>query len=417
MSSEAVDSATSQFSRLGTSLDSILERLHSKLLDAQRTDSELVEILAFPKEFFETQCREWVEEQLNLVGPEEEPPFEAISNAARAVAELEAHLLEVYAAISWSQDFAGYLWWIRHRQEELNISNLIIVPTPASDFVTDTRGLTARCFRDFVEALSPELPPQKMVALSRLRILRLPRFDGTDARWHPLSLAHELGHLVWDKEKVVEWLAAVEPASGARYAESEAIDTARRTWESGVSNPSNPWFNMLVQWLVETACDSILAAYYGTEGLNALETYVQVQSGTDNSSTHPPIAERVMVQRGQAPDAAGTGNESQDYKVVWQAYCALALRLRDEVHARLLPDVGGEDYLRTSQRVIDSSTAALHANDPIDVHSPSSQVWLPEEARLRPSAIESGLVRTLWQSGHGVYASLDSYKSALVLQP
>ncbi len=206
--------------------------------------------------------------------------------------------------------------------------------------------------------------------------------------WHPLTLGHELAHLKYTKARAIGWLATRE-SSGRGELVADAVELAKSRREPTVPTP---WFQALVSWLTEVACDTSLAYYYGDEGLDALGSHLSVHARRDDSPSHPSPELRLAIQAADGPEELRRFNPSiahQDEAARRRtALIALALECRDSVKGEL--ERLGSFSAGSSDSVAESATSHLEQGI-----TPVSQSWERQVLLKRPVSIETGLVRAL----------------------
>ena len=321
-------------------------------------------------------------------------PMARINFAAVAVqlAQVEDALVDLRRAVTWSSRFSGFNWWLRQRQAEMGIDSFIIIAGPGScrDFLIERVSSVAKSFEQAKLFLG--MADDKIAKLAKVRILTVPQHDGASAKWHPLSLGHEVAHLCFDQEWILKWLAGQPTTSGA--AESSIL-MARQALDVGLSRPtSQRWFLTLCSWLIETSCDAAMFHYYGAPGIDALATYLSVHSDADDGEDHPSPEVRVAAL--QAPDVTAldsyrlTADQPPNARERKNSYCELAVSVRDSVLQQL-----GIDFLDTAGRdeVTEKAAASLTAGT-----TPKAGDWQAGWVVDRPATVETGLVGSLWAS-------------------
>jgi deoxycytidine triphosphate deaminase len=312
------------------------------------------------------------------------------SAAALNLAQLEDALVKLRRAVSWSSRFSGFNWWLQRRQKELAIDQFLVVPGPGScrEFWIERESSLASSFRDLSDVFT--LSDDQLDRLDNIRILTVPRTDGASARWHPISLGHELGHLKFTLSWAHNWLS--KATSSSEFAKS-AVALAKETNEPG-SGPAYPaWFGQLLSWLTETACDSVMQHFYGEEGLEALRTYLNVHSDVADGNDHPGPVLRLRALAADGPKDLRSLHEKAAVNPVTRqrrnAYCQLAVQCRDAVRDEL---EGVPSVMAASDVVLGLAKSAM-----ADGSTPKAADWNADEVEERPSSVETGLVRSLWQ--------------------
>ncbi len=324
-----------------------------------------------------------------------------------SMTSLEDALLRLDEGIAWAGKHSGFNWWLRHRQEELGCGQYLVIPRPGSsrDFRIEPEPTLAIRLQELETVHQFELSEEALDRFGRLRLLTVPHQDGASPRWHPISLGHELAHIVYTKDVVHNWLSKAKTRTSAAT-EAKGVAKGDRSVAEVYAKSNLKWFGNLKSWLAETACDSVLAFYYGEEGIEALEFYLGAHSDVGDSASHPSPELRLAVLRAEGGSRLN-GHRSKDSmqqleKLQRNAYCDLAVELRDEIWKNLGESaVAPIADVRTSVR--DSAIACLSNGLP-----PRSEDWDEDLVRESPSTIETGLVSAEWRrildEGTALYA-------------
>jgi deoxycytidine triphosphate deaminase len=380
--------------RAAQAVDALLDRIRFDLTDGflpQR--GELLDVLDFGEGVAARIERYAYDDILPL----EQWQVAGTNFAAVAVqlAQVEDALVDLRRAVTWSSRFSGFNWWLRKRQAEMGIDTFIVIAGPGScrDFLVERVSSVAKSFEQAKLFLGME--DDKITQLKRVRILTVPQHDGASAKWHPLSLGHEVAHLCFDQAWIIRWLA--DQPTGSGPAESSIL-IAGQTLDGGLSHPTlQRWFLTLCSWLVETSCDAAMFHYYGEPGIDALATYLSVHSVPEDGDDHP--APEVRIAALQALNAAALdkyrlkADQPLALKERKNSYCELAVSVRDSVLQQL-----GIDFLDTAGRdeVNEKAAASLIAST-----TPRAGDWQAGWVIDKPATVEAGLVGSLWASLSG----------------
>jgi deoxycytidine triphosphate deaminase len=400
MSAPAVQDESS---RLALAIDSQIAAIARRATKQAGVYLRLAEILP---QGIGAEISEWREEQRALQGSD---PAVQSGNLAGIIRGLENQLMHLGDALSWSLSSSGVTWWLNQRSKEIGIAEYLVIPrgSYSSDFQIDTIGELRGAVDNLVFVGAAQLDADTLDGLAKVRLLNVPLYDGLEAKWYPI-LTHELAHLKFEKGWISEWVAGLDtqPNSAARIAADYAV--ARR------NDPQrSPWFDRLLAWLTEVACDSAMCFYYRAEGANALESISRLWGNQDDSTTHPAPSTRLLIQRSSDLDCLDRYRTSDytsvDLQTSRNAFCDLALRLREDVKQEL-----GTRFPHGARAIQNTVfRQAVKAIEPdIDAAlSPSTQTWDRTIVKDSPSVVESGLVRALWsgeiQEAHGSYAAYD----------
>jgi deoxycytidine triphosphate deaminase len=381
--------ATYGFLQAARSVDSLLNQIKIALQNGLLPQRDaLLGILEFDDTIEQAVCRYAYDQVLAL-----EQWDEVASNFSANTLQLtllEEALVKLHDAVKWSSDVSGFNWWVQTRQKELAVQSLIVVPAPGTskDFEIDPVPALGSSFRRVQAFVS--ISDEKLAQLDSVRMLTVPRSDGASAKWHPISLGHELAHLRFTAEWVCSWLAGVQ-------SDDETVRTARGIAEdltaAGLkSATTEKWFVTLNKWLIETACDATMTHYYGLQGVTSLDTYLSVHSKLEDGEEHPSPRLRLAVLGARVQ--ADLENFMLDYshglhsRYRRNAFCSLALELREKVWS----DLGGTAIDRDARdRLTASAVKSMDSGTP-----PVSKEWDTELMVAKPATIESALVASLW---------------------
>lgn len=311
-----------------------------------------------------------------------------VASYSLALGQLEDSLIKIHDALKWSETKSSLQWWIHRRVAELGLSGLLIVASPGSTRTFEVERSSS--LQEALVKLSGKVPvgQEVLARASKFRLLTVPYRDGAEALWHPISLGHELGHLRFTEEWVDGWIAG-QPIEGASRAVSQAINVARALTERTAS--TYDWYVQARDWLMETACDTVLAHFYGEPGLQALRAYLDVHSAPSHTATHPSPDLRLWVIQSDEPhpDAAELLDKSvlptlTNRLEVFQTFAPLIRStVATELEGNYAPE-GRDEVTR----------AALKRR--LTGEPPNSGEWGQDVVRESPSTVETGLVASLW---------------------
>jgi deoxycytidine triphosphate deaminase len=318
-----------------------------------------------------------------------------VANLAVSLSQLEYALIDLRRAVAWSARFSGFSWWVENRQRELGLEDRVILPAPGSahDFETERESSVASCLKAVWKAIGPAESDgsdfwEDSTVLSQLRVLTVPQSDGASPIWHPISLGHELAHLLFGYAFVDQWLKPLRDGS----------DTASLMKSAGLSAhdfANEIGYRLLRSWLVETACDTCLHFTYGDYGLVALETHLSANSPPDDQPEHPSPDLRLDVLRANSVENLDRyrSGPSEGKMEQWKdAFCALAVPFRDHVKEWLRAKPAGRvRYPAIEKKVFREAQASLRDRRP-----PSSADWANNVVELAPSIIERNLIAAYW---------------------
>jgi deoxycytidine triphosphate deaminase len=303
---------------------------------------------------------------------------------------LEGALVKLHDGVKWSSDVSGFNWWVQTRQKELGVQSMLVVPAPGTskDFEIDPVPALGSSFRRVQSCVT--ISDEKLTQLDSIRMLSVPRSDGASAKWHPISLGHELAHLRFTAEWVCKWLADVHSDDEiVRTASGIAQDLAAVGLKSATTEK---WFVTLNRWLVETACDATMAHYYGSQGITSLDTYLSVHSRFEDGEEHPSPRLRLAALVARAPEdlAVFRLNHSHGLHGRYRrnAFCSLAVDLCERVRSDL-----GQAAIDQSARDTATDGAVKSMDSGV---LPESKEWDPELVVNKPATIETALVASLW---------------------
>lgn len=339
-------------------------------------------------ESVESRVLDFASEMLGHEPTEQDWPL--LLSATLTLGQLEDALRDLREAVSWSARSSGFNWWLRRRMHDLGQEGFIVIASPGSarDFVIEQKPRLKNRFDEANTILA--LDADRLEQLARIRILTVPHNDGSKARWHPISLGHEIGHLLFGRSWVEKWLAS-QPVTGPT-AVNDAIEIAQDGHDSSrVTQPA--WYTELISWLSESACDAAVAYIYRDEGIACLQAYLDVNSAKLDKPGHPSPDLRIaalaaaeaadLLARFQTPAREGAGLRNRK-----QAYAHLVIACREAVFTILerVPFNAEE----SSQALADALRAQA-MNWP-----PRTDVWSRDQVETRPTSLEAALVRSLW---------------------
>lgn len=394
-----------EVARLGASIDQVIADIRYSSLQRDSPFRDL-DALFNLQPSFTAQVRDFAEEMWDTAAlAQSAMDFSEIDTLRQLLTALETELFNIRSAISWSTTSSGFYWWLKQRQSELNIRDVIIIPKPshATLFRIDPRGELMHKLTNLSTIL--ELSADQIKLLGNVRLLNVPKHDGMDPRWHPLTLAHEIAHLKYNFQWIVEWIRSQLASSFRRQETKLALSFAKALGSkkkpiASAQGTGSAWFEYLAKWLGEVACDSVLSFFYRDEGVVALEQYMAIASRPTSSETHPSPGMRCAVQRVSSVRELAQYCERSKQRMDWwqteRSFCELALRLRWDLHRELEGIMGGTDFQREAECMLLSSVEAITESTAGEAHSPPSQTWDRRIVLERPSAIESGLIRALW---------------------
>jgi deoxycytidine triphosphate deaminase len=388
---ESIDGAV----RAASAIDAVLEKIRQDLvlsLLPQRND--LLNALSFEESMSE-RVANYAQRLVRLKQWDQLPKL--LGAVGLELGQLEDSIVDLRRAVSWSSRFSAFNWWLRNRQRELKVFDYLVIAGPGScrEFHIERTPSVADHFEK--ANLSLRIPEGSLSQIRRIRILTVPQNDGASAKWHPISLGHELAHLKFNDDWVLQWLAGQRNIRGTA---ARAVARAREQLESGGLILQESWFSELISWLVECACDATLHYFYGDKSKQCMSTFLSIHSDLADSKEHPSPKLRLAVldatasaelRRFRAPQHESSSSYNRK-----NSFCQLAILCRDEV-GRQLSDIGIDKTLREDIR-----KGAL--DDEERNCPPHSASWSWESICNGLSAIEAGLVESLW-SEYGTEAS------------
>ena len=389
-----------EISRIGHSLKLVIADIRDLTEGFDHHFSTISKALAF-EPTVDVQIDDWMQQQvkLALATRQKKVAFSIIRNATTLLTSLEEYLFTVRESLKWSLNLSGFTSWLTRRLGELDASEIIAIPRPhhAVEFALDDVGLLASSLHGLVENGIMSIPPQQLATIRKIRLFSVPRHDGLDARWHPVTLAHELGHLRYSDSFITDWLSR-QKITGRSESGKTAIRIAKALKAGTKVGPD--WYATLVNWLVETACDSVLLFYYGMEGVNALESLLSITGEPHDTDTHPESQLRIKILRTAAAveiksERVKDLDADAGYVQAQHAYCEFAHWVKRDILADLASRFS-VDFRLLSDRVRRDALIAIGSTLSAQSHSPHSQLWEQEHVAHNPSVIESGLVRSLW---------------------
>ena len=324
--------------------------------------------------------------------------------------QLEDALVDLRRAVTWSSRFSAFNWWLRNRQKELGLSDFLVIPGPGScrEFHIERSSSVAAHFEKANKSL--KIPDSSLQEIRRIRILTVPQADGASAKWHPISLGHELAHLKFDEEWILQWMSSRRGVTGA--AQQAIAKAKQQTDPTALSRLPERWFTELTSWLEECACDTTLHYIYGDESLRAMSTFLSVHSDASDSAEHPsPTLRMAVLESASSANLRkfrAPANELSSALNRKNSFCQLAIPCRDEVR-RQLDEIGIDGSVR--KEVLDSALDDEARNSP-----PHSSSWAWQSILEDISAIEAGLVGSLWSERRAAVADPAERTKMLRLQ-
>ncbi|WP_162529333.1 dCTP deaminase [Segeticoccus rhizosphaerae] len=181
----------------------------------------------------------------------------------------------------------------------------------------------------------------------------------------------------------------------------EGVQQVVRTARERVKDPTaacEPWYMIVIAWLVETACDAVMFHYYGTCGVNALRSYLEVHSPPKWSESHPSPQMRLWVLEHREPNPKLSGFLDSSLhsleRLRVQAYQHFAPLVRDAV----IGELSGEHLKEAVRQTVAADARKRRGRG----EPPISSDWDAASAVSSPSSVESGLVASLWVEGDPV---------------
>jgi deoxycytidine triphosphate deaminase len=387
--------------RLGLAVDHLIQSIVRVARNSERRYSELVQVMPGRMAL---EIDEWAAEQADIADSKD-----GQVNLARIIATLENELLRLYEAVYWSSGASGFAWWLERRQLEMGLSEFLVIPRASysSNFEIDTRSRLTAEFDNLKENGILDPLAYEYGQLSRIRLLSVPRFDGLRPVWYPI-LTHELAHLKYSYRWLTDWLVELSPdGETAQIAVEHAKATRNKPRHS-------KWFQPLIQWLTEVACDAAMWFYYRDEGANALESFAAGSGVQAHSLTHPAPATRLLIQRNTSQECIADvrleETSDMDLKTFRNAFCDLAFDLKAEV-IRDLESAFPPELAHSHAAVQRDALQSIQQSATVRAVSPSTHSWPREVVMRYPAAIEAGLVRALWSSrareSSGAYPAYD----------
>lgn len=338
------------------------------------------------------------------------PPEYAVTTltaTSKQLASLHTASQALRSAVEWSSKFSAIDWWVARRMNELGLEDtrVLVAPGALGDFsiertsrfreVLIEMGEGGRLLSDENQELSAEFH-QYRDQLANIHLLKVPPSDGISPAWHPLVLGHEVAHLKYTDLAVREWTSQV-PREGQPQLVDAAISAADSyAGKTGVQLVTrSSWLHQLERWLTEIACDTVAVAFYGSAGRNSLMTILTSYAVPGASASHPPPELRIAIQDATVeadlhPHLSMDDPFASAETQATAALISLAIPLREHVRAGLAETVGpNEDVAR--------AVASTAHSDLASGLLPSSNEWPEGDVSSLATAIESGLVRGLWQ--------------------
>jgi deoxycytidine triphosphate deaminase len=328
-----------------------------------------------------------------------------ITSTSKQLSSLHAAAQGMRSAVEWSSTFTAIDWWVSRRVGELGLQDkrVLIAPGRLGDFSIER---TSR-FRELMLELGEggrllcgddgELLEEFRVhrdLLAHIHLLRVPPSDGISPAWHPLVVGHEVAHLRYTDLSVRDWLASRDAENGSALAAAAIAAAQEYTGTTGVQLISrSKWLGQLERWLTEIACDSVAVALYGDAGMESLRTILTAYAVPISSASHPAPELRLAIQKAAASSdldeyrPPGDPFATADSQAT-NALVDLAVALRDHVRNDVGQLVGSFDFVGDIAASVESALAAEML--------PSSSDWPDGNVGANATAIESGIVRGLW---------------------
>lgn len=389
----------SEIHRVAVSVQTVMDEIRTVAVRRDSPFATLASVFDFA-DTVPTQVWACAEEMWdNSAALGEQPDFTQVGNLVGLISSLEKALSELRDALAASLERSGFYWWLKHRQQELACDDLVVIMKRAgsADFSVDTAGKLRNHFDLLARDEILSLPEERLEVIKSIRLITVPRLDGADPIWHPLTLGHELAHFRYDTNWITEWLAKQRLVDYRDVAAKTAIRQAKQVL--GGTTGRSDWFSQLAAWMTEVACDSTISFFYRDQGVDCLEHLTTIAGRQEPTNSHPPPKLRCAVQRASDADDLVAFRIDDAGMLNWQqtvnGFCALSVALRAAVHADLRDRVAS-DFASISDATLSLAQDALNEKHLGSAHAPPSQAWPRDAVRDCPSAVESGLVRALW---------------------
>lgn len=378
--------------RVAACADHAVERVNNVLKGSRLPQKKKLQkfIADLRKTSIEARTRRYLERSAKY------PPTSTTIRAfALGLGQVEDAFFELHDALAWSLENIGFQWWISKRLDELGVETQVLVltsPGSARDFFIERQSAITEALLGVQKML--KIPENLIRKSAQIRVLTVPQRDGTDAKWHPISLGHELAHLKFDYDWLVDWLRSLGniPDGGSDTRSQNLVGQMALTAERLADSRAIPdWFRPTCDWLMETACDAAANFYYGDYGLQAMHSFLSVHPHAKDSTSHPSTDMRLWAL-GASPQQdmqAATGLDALMEKQQL-TYLASARLMVDKVNETLSLSLG-DDFSAVRERVRIDAAQQMKKGRP-----PLSAQWDLAAVMQSPSAIEAGLTGALW---------------------
>lgn len=316
------------------------------------------------------------------------------------------------AAVHWSSDFASIDWWITERLRELGITDKQVLVAPgnighinierSSQFAKELKELSSgqgvfsgEADNDVVQSIQ-----ESIEQLQKFHTITVSSYDGISPVWHPLVLGHELAHLRFNRPYIIKWLSGQGPGRFESQMVHEAIANARDIVDGHpqadwLSIRVSRWEEVLRNWLIEAACDTVAEYFYGRSAMDALGVHLDAFSDGNASDSHPSPEVRHEIQTMGDEDGMDRfipERPHRDYRSSAMAtFISLVIPLRDHIRqvlrdscfhgSEVASEVASATAIRLSAKQLPSSTAD----------------WAGIDLGNRASTVASGLIQGLWR--------------------
>ncbi len=308
------------------------------------------------------------------------------------LSQLHRSVAALGAAVQWANQYTAIAWWLREHQRYLHLGEytVLLAPAPIGEFEIESGSVVAEDLKRLhAHAVIPSAE-RNIAQLSKLRMLRAPAEDGAAPLWHPITLGHELAHLRYTQARAIRWLASRD-ASGRGELVGDAVALA--TGAGGKTVPP-AWFQTLVQWLTEVACDTALGYHYGEEGIAALASHLTVHARQGDSASHPSPELRVAIQNASSEADLSRFRPTVPHRDETARRRSVFLALALECRQSVKEDLG---QLGTFSPWYSDKVATVAAESLASHMTPASQTWDQATLINSPLSIETGLVKALWR--------------------